>query len=59
MLGPVSLDKESCLLLATYKINRVSPLHTNEFCSKSAFISPVCYKSNKVSLGTQITQLAI
>ena len=35
-------------------IERVSPLHMNEICSKSL----VC-KFNKVSLGTQITQLAI
>ena len=35
----------------------VSPLHTNKFYSERAFVCPIC-KSNKVSLGTQLTQLA-
>ena len=35
-----------------------SPIHTNEFCSESVFMSPVC-KSNKVSLCAQLTQSAI
>ena len=30
-----------------------SPLHVNDFCFESAFVSPICSKSNKVSLGTQ------
>ena len=42
------------------QINRVNPLCMKELCFKSAFISPIClFKSNKVSLGTQLTQLVI
>ena len=37
----------------------VSPLHTNEFCSESPFISPICSQVWKVSLDAQLTQLAI
>ena len=36
----------------------MSILHTNKFHSKSTFVSPIC-KYNKVSLGTQLTQLVI
>ena len=37
-----------------------SLLHTNDFHSKSPFISPICSsKSNKVSLDTQLQQLVI
>lgn len=38
--------------------NTVSPLRMNQFHSKSTFVGPVC-KYNKVSLGTQLTQLVI
>ena len=38
--------------------NTVSSLHTNTFHSERVFLSPTC-KFNKVSLGTQLTQLAI
>ena len=34
-----------------------SPLHVSDFCFESAFVSPLCSKSNKVSLGTQPAQL--
>ena len=38
----------------------VSPLPTNVFHSESVFVSPVCsFESNKVSLGTQLTQSAV
>ena len=40
--------------LATEQLDTVSPLHVNNFCSKSQFI-----KSSKVSLGMQLTQLSI
>ena len=30
----------------------MSPLHTNEFCSKIVFLNPIVLKSNKVNLGT-------
>ena len=41
-------------------VNTLSLLQMNKFCSKSAFVSPIClYKSSEVSLGTQLTQLAI
>ena len=43
---------------SSYVLNTVSPLHMNEFSSESAFVSPIC-KSNKVSLGTQLTQSTI
>ena len=36
----------------------VSPLRTNEFRSESVFVVQFVHKSNKVSLGTQLTQLA-
>ena len=39
--------------------NTASPLQVNEFCTKTTFISPVCSKSKKISLGTQLIQLAI
>ena len=43
----------------TFKICiTVSPLHMNEFHSKSAFVQFVS-KSNKVSLGTQLTQSVV
>ena len=41
------------------QINTVNPLRMKELCFKSAFISPIVCKSNKVSLGTQLTKLAI
>ena len=37
------------------KRSKVSSQHTQEFHSESVFGSPVC-KSNKVSLGTQLTE---
>ena len=43
---------------ASWFWNTVSSLHTNTFHSERVFVSPTC-KFNKVSLGTQLTQLAI
>ena len=37
----------------------LSPQHMNEFHFEGALVSPTCSKSNKVSLGTQLTQSAI
>ena len=39
--------------------NTISLLHTNKFCSESVFTTPIVRKSNKMSLGTQLTQSAV
>ena len=46
--------------------NITSPLYTNKFHSESVFVSPIFFvksnkvaTANKVSLGIQLTQLAI
>ena len=40
-------------------LHTVSPPHMNKFLSKSLFVKSNLFKSHKVSLDTQLTQLAI